>query len=180
MALFDPETNWSFNPALNLREIANNTHEPLKQKRRSQLHSTNPPTPRPKHRQIVGRVDYFSFFFGRSWLVCPHLRFRQLVARGGRRACIHPSALHSQSNNSSWWSYVALAADHLLAVVLGSKDLERGLNDTTTETEDEMQCRLLLDVVVGESAAILKLLSGEDQSLLIGRDTLLVLCNPTC
>ena len=33
----------------------------------------------------------------------------------------------------------------------------------------------LLDVVVRESAAILKLLSGEDQSLLVGWDTLLVL-----
>lgn len=29
---------------------------------------------------------YFSFFFGRSWFVCPHFFLRQLVARGGRRA----------------------------------------------------------------------------------------------
>ena len=29
---------------------------------------------------------YFSFFLGRSWLVCPHFRFLQLVARGGSRA----------------------------------------------------------------------------------------------
>lgn len=29
---------------------------------------------------------YLSFFFGRSWFVWPHLRFRQLVALGGRRA----------------------------------------------------------------------------------------------
>jgi len=35
--------------------------------------------------------------------------------------------------------------------------------------------RLLLDVVVGESATILKLLASEDQPLLIRRDTLLVL-----
>lgn len=33
----------------------------------------------------------------------------------------------------------------------------------------------LLDVVVGESAAIFKLLSGKDQTLLVGGDTLLVL-----
>jgi hypothetical protein len=33
----------------------------------------------------------------------------------------------------------------------------------------------LLDVVVGESAAILKLLAGEDQTLLVWRDSLLVL-----
>ena len=37
-----------------------------------------------------------------------------------------------------------------------------------------MEGRLLLDVVVGEGAAILKLLSGEDETLLVRRDTLLV------
>ena len=41
---------------------------------------------------------------------------------------------------------VALAADLLVAVVLRGEDLERGLNDTTTETEDEVEGRLLLDV----------------------------------
>jgi len=34
---------------------------------------------------------------------------------------------------------------------------------------------LLLDVVVGESAAVFKLLSGEDEALLIWGDTFLVL-----
>jgi len=38
-----------------------------------------------------------------------------------------------------------------------------------------MEGRLLLDVVIGESAAILKLLAGENQALLVRRDTLLVL-----
>lgn len=40
-------------------------------------------------------------------------------------------------------TYIALAADGLLAVVLGSKSLERGLNDTTTETEDKVKGRFL-------------------------------------
>jgi hypothetical protein len=40
-------------------------------------------------------------------------------------------------------TYVALAADGLVAVVLGGKGLERGLNDTTTETEDQVESRLL-------------------------------------
>jgi hypothetical protein len=35
--------------------------------------------------------------------------------------------------------------------------------------------RLLLDVVVGEGAAILKLLTSKDKTLLVRRDTLLVL-----
>ena len=38
-----------------------------------------------------------------------------------------------------------------------------------------MQRRLLLDVVVGERAAVLELLAGKDQALLVGRDALLVL-----
>ena len=39
---------------------------------------------------------------------------------------------------------VALSADHLLAVVLGGEGLERWLNDTTTQTEDQVEGRLLL------------------------------------
>ena len=38
-----------------------------------------------------------------------------------------------------------------------------------------MEGRLLLDVVVGESAAILKLLASENQALLVRRDALLIL-----
>ena len=38
-----------------------------------------------------------------------------------------------------------------------------------------MQGGLLLDVVVGERAAILKLLSSKNKTLLVGWDTLLVL-----
>ena len=34
----------------------------------------------------VATVIYFSFFLGRMFEVCPHLRLRQLVARGCRRA----------------------------------------------------------------------------------------------
>ena len=75
---------------------------------------------------------------------------------------------------------VTLAANHLLAFVARSEGSERGLNlddtDTATaETEHEMEGRLLLDVVIRKSAAVLELLAGEDQTLLIGRNTFLVL-----
>ena len=70
---------------------------------------------------------------------------------------------------------VALAADLLVAVVLAGEHLERGLNDTTTQTEHEVESRLLLDVVVRERAAVLELLAGEDEALLVGGDALLVL-----
>jgi len=46
---------------------------------------------------------------------------------------------------------------------------------TTTETKDEMEGALLLDVVVRKSTAILELLAGEDEALLIRWDALLVL-----
>lgn len=45
-------------------------------------------------------------------------------------------------------TYVALAADGLVAVVLGGKGLEGRLNDTTTETEDQVEGRLLGWVLV--------------------------------
>jgi len=46
---------------------------------------------------------------------------------------------------------------------------------STAKTKDEMEGRLFLDVVVGQSATIFQLLSGEDQTLLIGRDSFFVL-----
>jgi len=46
---------------------------------------------------------------------------------------------------------------------------------TTAKTEDEMKSGLLLDVVVGQSTTIFQLLAGENETLLVRRDTLLVL-----
>ena len=45
----------------------------------------------------------------------------------------------------------------------------------TTKPEDEVKSRLLLDVVVAEGAAVLQLLSSEDEPLLVRGDSLLVL-----
>ena len=65
---------------------------------------------------------------------------------------------------------VALAADLLVAVVFGREDLERGLDDAAAQREDEVERRLLLDVVVAQRAPVLELLAREDQALLVGRD----------
>ena len=46
---------------------------------------------------------------------------------------------------------------------------------SAAEPQDEVEGALLLDVVVGEGAPVLQLLPGEDQSLLVRRNTLLVL-----
>ena len=44
-----------------------------------------------------------------------------------------------------------------------------------TQTEHQVKRRLLLDVVVGERAAVLELPAREDEALLVKGDTLLVL-----
>ena len=46
---------------------------------------------------------------------------------------------------------------------------------TTAESEDQVESGLLLDVVVSESSTVFQLLAGEDQSLLVRGDALLVL-----
>jgi hypothetical protein len=68
-----------------------------------------------------------------------------------------------------------LSADHLLAVVLGSQSLKRRLDKTTTQTQNQVQSRLLLDIVVAQGAAIFELLAGEDEALLVWWDAFLVL-----
>ena len=57
---------------------------------------------------------------------------------------------------------------------LASEGLDEDLH-ATTETEDEVKSGLLLDVVVRESATVLKLLASENETLLIGRNSFLVL-----
>ena len=66
---------------------------------------------------------------------------------------------------------------HLRSLVLHlSSTSQRAVHLTTsTQAEHQVQGRLLLNVVVREGAAILKLLSSENQTLLIWGNSLLVL-----
>ena len=57
---------------------------------------------------------------------------------------------------------------------LAGQSLDEDLH-ASAETEHQVEGGLLLDVVVGESAAILELLASEDQTLLVRRDAFLVL-----
>merc|ERR1712033_113381 len=57
---------------------------------------------------------------------------------------------------------------------LASQGLDKDLH-TSSQSEDQMQGALLLDVVVREGSSILKLLSGKDQSLLVWGNAFLVL-----
>jgi len=63
---------------------------------------------------------------------------------------------------------------HLESDGLSSQGLHEDLH-ATTETEDQVEGGLFLNVVIGKSAPILELLPGEDQALLVGGDALLVL-----
>lgn len=56
-------------------------------------------------------------------------------------------------------------------------DIAQTLTDlhTATKTENQVESRLLLDVIIREGAAILKLLSRKDETLLIRRNALLIL-----
>merc|ERR1711970_526151 len=55
----------------------------------------------------------------------------------------------------------------VLVLLGGGVGLLLPLLGTTTESQHQVQGRLLLDVVVGQGASILKLLTSEDQPLLI-------------
>ena len=67
----------------------------------------------------------------------------------------------------------------LLVLVLDLLGLGVGLLlallGAATEAEDEVKRGLLLDVVVGEGASVLKLLAGEDEALLVRRNAFLIL-----
>ena len=53
---------------------------------------------------------------------------------------------------------------------LASERLDEDLH-ASSQSQDEMKRRLLLNVVVGQSAAVFQLLASEDETLLIGRNT---------
>ena len=55
-----------------------------------------------------------------------------------------------------------------------SEGLDKDLH-TTTETKDKMESRLFLNVVVRQGSTVFKLLTSENQTLLVRRDTLLIL-----
>jgi hypothetical protein len=57
---------------------------------------------------------------------------------------------------------------------LSGKGFDEDLH-SSTKTKNQVESRFLLDVVVRKGAAVLELLSGENQTLLVGRDAFLVL-----
>merc|ERR1719424_1157684 len=70
---------------------------------------------------------------------------------------------------------IAFATDHLLAIVLAGENCQGWLDDATTQTQDQVESGLLLDVVVGKGATIFQLFAGENETLLIRGDTFFIL-----
>ena len=63
---------------------------------------------------------------------------------------------------------------HLERDGLARERLDEDLH-AAAQAQHQVQRRLLLDVVVGQRAAVLELLAGEDEALLVRGDALLVL-----
>jgi len=81
------------------------------------------------------------------------------------------SAVGSLGRKSS----IAISANLLLAVVFLSKSCNSGFHTTTSKSENKVESRFFLDVVIGKSASIFELFSSEDESLLIRRNSFLIL-----
>merc|ERR1719361_1320138 len=58
---------------------------------------------------------------------------------------------------------------------LSGEGFDENLHGTTSESKDKMKGRFFLDVVIRKCSAIFELLSSEDQSLLLWRDSFFVL-----
>ena len=86
------------------------------------------------------------------------------------------SAVHGLS----WKSNITLSANHLFALELSGKSGEirldlHGSHTSSSESQNQMEGGLLLDIVVREGSSIFELLSSEDESLLIWGNTFFIL-----
>jgi hypothetical protein len=111
--------------------------------------------------ELLAREDEALLVGGDALLV---LDLRLDVVDGVRRLDLEGDSLASEAGIS----------DDRCEVPRWDLRLDEDLH-TTTEAEDKVESRLLLDVVVRERAAVLELLARKDQTLLVGRNALLVL-----
>ena len=62
------------------------------------------------------------------------------------------------------------------ALLIGARTVLAALLGATTQTQFEMQRRFFLELVVAQRAAVFELLAGENQALLVWRDTFPLKC----
>lgn len=72
-------------------------------------------------------------------------------------------------------SCVAFSAHGLVAVEFLGQERQGRIVDSSTQTQDQVQGGFLLNIVVRKSTSVFQLLAGEDQTLLIRGNSLLVL-----
>ena len=106
-------------------------------------------------------------------LVCSECRVSNLLLLSARMA-LGKTVLAAELERAVW--ALANQVDRsILTLILRTSAILATLLGTTTQTEDEVKRRLLLDVVVREGAAVFELLAGKDQALLVWGNSLLVL-----
>ena len=88
---------------------------------------------------------------------------------------IHLKAIWREIQSFIFFKKTSITSSKLRKVSFTSSLEVVARSEASSESEHQVKGRFLLDVVVGQGSAILKLLSGEDQSLLVWRDALLVL-----
>ena len=106
----------------------------------------------------------------------------EVVGHEDARAAAVIRALTSQASDFAVLVHLVVFQHGQLDLLLLVLDLFRcgvvlllALAATTSETQDEMECGLLLDVVVGQGAAVLQLFASEYKTLLVWRDAFFIL-----
>merc|ERR1712018_261726 len=70
---------------------------------------------------------------------------------------------------------VAFATDHFIAVVFLCEQTQTGFDNSTSQSQDEMKSRLLLNVVIAQGSPVFELFASENQTLLIRWNSFFVL-----
>jgi len=77
--------------------------------------------------------------------------------------------------STGWKTCVTFSADRFVTVVSFRKKCQRRIVNAATKTQHQVQSGLFLNIVVRQCTSVFELLAGENQSLLIRRNSLLVL-----
>ena len=85
------------------------------------------------------------------------------------------AALLTAILGTGWKASIAFTADSFVTVVSLGQQSKSGVVHSSSQAKNQMKSGLLLDIVIRESAAVFELLSSENQTLLIRRNSFLIL-----
>merc|ERR1719189_3014975 len=95
------------------------------------------------------------------------------LSTAGTRISVFPVVICPSKSSvpyATWTNNVQAlpcSANHFVAVELLCQETQCRFNNSTTKTQHQMKCGLLLNIVVGKCSSIFKLLSSENKTLLI-------------